>query len=111
MTDEPLDGTMDFGAGDSTAQPLDSAMSEEQVNGEVAMRLGDVLSDKDMRQLIGPIVIGALRQCIHVHGPITRRWVYSASKRVVTQITGRLKSERLNGDYAAIHQTRSSIYP
>lgn len=82
-------------------------MPEEHTNSEVAQRLGDVVDGKDLRRMLRPLIVGALQSCIHAHGPITHKWVPSATKRIVTQISSRLKVERRNNDIAAMCQTRS----
>ena len=37
-------------------------------------------------------IMGALNNCIDAHGPITRRWVDSAAKRIIAQ----MKCEKMN---------------
>lgn len=76
-------------------------------DGEVATELRERLHGKDLRRMLQPVIVGALRDCIQAHGPITHRWLQSAAKRINTQIRSRLKSERCNRDEAAIHQARS----
>lgn len=39
------------------------------------------------------VVKGALKSCITAHGPITKDWTQSATKRIVGQIRGELLSQ------------------
>jgi hypothetical protein len=42
------------------------------------------------------VVIGALRSCIHDHGPITPEWIGSAAKRVVGNLKNLAPQEGKN---------------
>lgn len=44
---------------------------------------------------IDKIVIGALRDCIYQHGPITHEWIASAAKRITTQLRGAIKNKQI----------------
>lgn len=50
------------------------------------------LSEEDHRKLL-KIVNGALKSCIDTHGPIDKRMISSASKRVVGQLSAYFKGK------------------
>lgn len=51
--------------------------------------LGEFPNDRPQTERL---IVGALRDCIHAHGPITEAWLGSAAKRVI----GALKTHRHN---------------
>ena len=53
------------------------------------------------------VVSGALRQCIHSHGPITGRWNGSATKRVANALKGyflQYSSQTFNNELIERHE-------
>ena len=56
----------------------------------------------DTRKLIA----GALRNCIHAHGPITENWIDSAAKRIEGQLAGANFDNYWRRRYAARQKCR-----
>jgi hypothetical protein len=60
----------------------------------------------DLRRMLRPLIKGCLQHCIHEHGPITRDFVDSATKRILNGIAAHGRHVRLSNDQDALHQLR-----
>ncbi len=54
--------------------------------------------EKTERQIISSIIVNGLRETIKVHGPISRRLIGSAAKRISGPLLKRKKNEQTNSD-------------
>ncbi len=50
--------------------------------------------EKTERQLLSKKIVGGLRETIRAHGPITKRLIGSAAKRIIGTLLARKKNEQ-----------------